>query len=277
MNYRKTNKLKDTNGSSNYHLKGRIIAMKKQTWLFVSIFIGLLLATFTSISLASAQQDCTVFYGNTIPDNQIDGTIGSEWNDAGTYNMSLSPWGTANVWVKQDQTNLYIGLSFLADSENPWVAFQFGTSFCMSNSADGAVFGDDTYSPNGYQDIHFTEGAGVAADAVQNGVGAISVSASKMVNVELKKPLNSGDSDGKDINWTQGNIGTIIIDWDSNGGGSSGGTANHMDGTHTETTMLINSNPIPEFPSTIFILSLLVLTIPATIIGKKWRKRADQT
>ena len=256
--------------------KRRTLAMKKKTFLFFSTAIGLLVVTFALISLASAQQDCDAFYGNPIPDAQIDGTIGSEWNDAGTFaNVSISPWGIARLWAKQDGTYVYIGLRFVADSENPWVAFQLGTTFCMSSSADGALFGDDNYSPNGYVDIHFTEGAGVAADAVQDGKGAISVNSSKFVIVEMKKPLNSEDADGKDINWTQGNTCTLSIDWDSDGGGSSGGSTNHIGGIRKAKTMLINPNPVPEFPSAVLLFSLLVLSIPPIVLRKRWRNRAS--
>jgi len=254
--------------------------MKKQTILFFSLTIVLLAATWASISLASAQQaDCDAFYGTPIPDDQIDGVIGSEWNDAGTFaNVSISPWGIARLWSKQDGTYLYVGLRFVADSENPWVAFQLGPSFCMSTAADGAVFGDDTLSPNGYVDIHFTEGAMIpATDAVQDGKGAISVNASKFVIVEMKKPLSSGDAEGKDIDWEQGQICTLSIFWDSNGGGSSGGNANHIGGGSTSRTMLINANPVPEFPSLVFVLSLMVFTVPAIVLRKRWGKRQSRS
>jgi hypothetical protein len=252
--------------------------MKKHTFLFVSITFGLLLATFSLIGFVSAQQDCSAFYGNPIPDSQIDGVIGSEWDDAGSFtNVAISPWGIAHLWAKQDGTNLYIALRFVADSENPWVAFQMGPSFCMSTSADGAVFGDDTLSANGYVDIHFNEGGMIpAVDAQQDGKGAISVNASKFVIVELKKPLNSGDAEGKDVAWAQGNLGTLTIFWDSDGGGSSGGSASHMSGTAVVNNMLISAEPVPEFPSLILALSLMVLAVPAVILGKRWRKKADQ-
>jgi hypothetical protein len=58
---------------------------------------------------------------------------------------------------------------FYADSKNPWVAFQFGSSFCMATSGDGALFGNDHLTPNGYSDIFFNENPGVTADNIQNG------------------------------------------------------------------------------------------------------------
>jgi hypothetical protein len=256
-----------------------MMLMGKQTFIFVLTLTGLLLVTFAMAGLAFAQQDCEAFRGSPIPDSQIDGIIGSEWDDAGSFtNVAISPWGVAHLWAKQDGTYLYIGLRFVADSENPWVAFQLGPSFCMSTAADGAVFGDDTLSANGYVDIHFTEGGMVpATDARQDGKGTISVNASKFVIVELKKPLSSGDAEGKDIDWAQGSICTLSIFWDSDGGGSSGGSASHMSGTAEVKNMLISADPVPEFPSLILILSLMVLAVPAVILGKRWRKRANQT
>ncbi len=251
--------------------------MGKQTFIFVLTLTGLLLVTFTLSGLVFAQEECKAFRGSAIPDSQIDGVIGSEWDDAGSYaNVTICPSGTAHLWVKHDGTNLYIGLRFVADSENPWVAFQLGSNSCMSTDADGAVFGNDNLSPNGYVDVHFTAGGIVpATDAHQDGVGAISVNASKVVIVELKKSLNSGDTEGKDINWAQGTIGMLSILWDSDGGGSSGGSASHMSGTPVVKNMLISAEPVPEFPSLILILSLMALVIPVVVFGKRWRKRAS--
>ncbi|MFB3887923.1 MAG: hypothetical protein ACE14S_00405 [Candidatus Bathyarchaeia archaeon] len=251
--------------------------MAKRTFIYGLTVVGLLLASLVSVSLVCAQEDCQAFRGNSIPDSQIDGVIGSEWDDAGSFtNVAISPWGIAHLWLKQDGTNLYVGLRFVADSENPWVAFQLGPSFCMSTSADGAVFGDDNLSPNGYVDIHFTEGGIVPAnDARQDGKGVINVNASKFVIVELKKPLNSGDAEGKDIGWAQGDIGTISIFWDSDGGGSSGGSASHMSANPSSKTVLISADPVPEFPSIILALALMALVLPTAVIARRLQKRTS--
>jgi hypothetical protein len=172
---------------------------------------------------AQTQTDCNAYRGKTIPDSEIDGVIGPEWDDAGKIKTTINPEGLADVWTKQDGTYLYVAIRFYADSQNPWVAIQFGQAFCMSPSADGALFGDDNYAPNGYKDIYFLNGGQIGIDAIQNGVGAISVNASNCVVVELKKPLNSGDTAGNDINWTQACSYPMVIMWDSNGGGSGGG------------------------------------------------------
>jgi hypothetical protein len=247
--------------------------MKKRILVLIFVAIGCLMATCGSMKLVLAQSDFSAFYGNPIADSQIDGTIGSEWNDAGSYtNVSINPWGIAHIWTKQDGTCLYIGMSFVADSNNPWVAFELGTSSCMSMNADGAVFGDDNYSPNGYEDIHFTENAGVASDASQDGKGAMSVNSSNFVIMELKKPLNSGDMSGKDINWTQGDTYSLVILWDSDSGGSSGGTTGHLSGTPSVKTILINSNPIPEFPNSIIIAGVVTTAISIVILRKRLLK-----
>ena len=111
----------------------------------------------------------------------------------------------------------------------------------MDAGADGALFGDDSYSANGYVDIRFTSGTSIQQDATQNGKGAISVGGGNIVTIELKKPLNSGDSAGSDIAWQAGNVYNLVIAWDSNGGGSSGGTTNHRSATPIARTILIGA------------------------------------
>jgi hypothetical protein len=234
-------------------------------------------STFLNLSSA-AEEDCDAFYGSSIPDDKIDGTIGPEWDDAGTFtNVPISPFGIATLRAKQDGTFVYIALKFVADSENPWVCFQLGPSFCMSSAADGALFGDDALSANGYVDIYFTESAGVARDSIQDGKGAIIVNASKFVFVELKKPLNSGDAEGKDIGWGNDSNGNIQIFWDSDGGGSSGGIANHAAGTQSQRTMRINSQPVPEFTNLTLVLCMAVIVIPAIMLKKRQQKRARRS
>ena len=218
--------------------------MKKSTLFFVFLVIGLLVVSTSPAKFVSAQSILNAFNGKTIPDSQIDGKIGPEWDDAGSFtNTNISPDEIAHVCTKQDGTYLYIAITFLADSTNPWVAIQFGTSLCMSTTADGALFGDDNYAANGYTDIHFTQGIGIAPDAIQDGIGAISVNASNYATIELKKPLNSLDTSGKDINWTPGKTYTIVIMWSSQGNGSSGGTTTHSSKTPIGHTLLIDEDP----------------------------------
>ena len=256
--------------------------MKTRIFLFVAISI-LLITSMTSVIVeAQTQADCNAYHGASIPDNQIDGVIGPEWNDAGSTNTTINPQGLAEVWTKQDGTDLYVAIRFQADSPHSWVALQFGQDFCMSPSADGAVFGDNTYasdSTNGYCDIHFTDNAAVAPDTIQNGVGAIAVSASNLVVVELKKPLNSGDTAGKDINWSQACSYPMVIMWDSNGGGSSGGTVNHAGGTPLVKTLLISpeSNPVPEFPTSTVIVIAAMATVFVAFLTKRYAPNKPAT
>jgi hypothetical protein len=247
-------------------------SMKTRIFVF-SVFSILLLITTVSfeISQVHAQTSCNAYKGSSIPDNEIDGVIGPEWNDAWSSQTAINPTGTADTWIKQDGTNLYIALRFTADSANPWVAIQFGQSFCMSPSADGALFGDDNYAPNGYKDIYFLESGQIGADATQNGVGAINVNASNTVVVELMKPLNSGDADGKDINWSQACSYPMVISWQSNGGGASGGSVNHAVGTPTVNTVFVSSDvkPVPEFPSATIVLIIGAVTILVAVTMKR--------
>jgi hypothetical protein len=92
----------------------------------------------------------------------------------------------------------------------------------------------------------------------------------------LKKPLNSGDVSGKDVNWAQGNSYALVIMWDSDSGGSSGGTTSHLSGTPSVNTILINSSPIPEFPNPIIIVGVVTTAISTVILRKRLVKRANK-
>jgi hypothetical protein len=249
--------------------------MSKRVFVFILIAVGLLIATCVPVRFVFAQANFHAFHGNAIADSEIDGVIGSEWNDAGSYtNVSINPWGIAHIWLKQDGTYLYLGLRFYADSNNPWVGFQFGSGFCMSTSADGALFGDDDYSANGYRDVSFGDGPSVIPDSTQDGKGAISINASNLVVVELKKPLSSGDVAGVDINWTQGNNYGLLIIWNSVGNGASGGSASHSTELPVQYTIFVDPSSIPEFPSTAFLVILLAVALPAFVLVKRRLKRA---
>jgi len=236
--------------------------------------MGLMLpvALVSSVEFAFAQTDFNAYLGTEITDDRIDGVIGSEWDDAGNFSdVSINPSGVANVWTKHDETYLYIALSFMADSNNPWVAFQFVDGICMKEGADGALFGHDNLSANGYQDIIFGGTPFIVRDSVQDGIGAINVDSSNMVTVELKKPLNSDHADEKDMAWSVGNEYEMIIMWDSDGGGSSAGATNHMGGSRATKVILINAEAIPEF-STTAIITVLVASLVLAIAHKAKHK-----
>lgn len=180
--------------------------------------------------------------GAAIADAGIDGVIGTEWTDAKAYtNVPITPSGTANIWVKNDGTNLYIALQFTADSNDPWVAFQMGATGCMDANADGSLFGHKSYADNGYVDIKFDGQGPILVDATQNGKGFIKVDTGNLITIELKKPLNSGDGTGSDVNWAVGNTYGLVIAWDTNGGGSTGGAVNHKSATPIARTIQIGA------------------------------------
>jgi hypothetical protein len=243
--------------------------MKKPACLLITVTLALLITSCTTIKPVSAQYDFNAFLGNSIANTEIDGTIGNEWNDAGNYtNVAINPQGTAEIWTKHDGTYIYIAIRFTADSDNPWVALQLGNTDCMTPNADGVLFGHDGQAANGYRDISFGGYGDISADSAQDGTGAMTVSASTVVTVELKKPLNSGDSEGKDVEWSEDNTYALVIMWDSDGGGSSGGSVSHKTGTPTARTMFINPDVIPEFPGLIFLAVLAAMAI-ATLIFKR--------
>jgi len=267
--------------------------MKKLSCLILVSTTLLLLAAFALIESAAAQANFNAYLGAAIEDSQIDGNIGSEWDDAGkTTGVALNPQGIAEVWTKNDGINLYIAARFTVDSSNPWVAIQFGGNGSMESNMDGALFGNDNYNIDGYVDIYLSGTGGAKADPTQNGKGAINVTAQNLVTIELRKPLNSGDTAGKDINWAQNGTQTLVMIWDSNGRGSSGGTTNHYGNsavldTAIVRTLLINSSSMPQGgnpiltnadTTTIAILAVaLVVAVVVVIVGVRWvRKRGTK-
>jgi hypothetical protein len=204
-----------------------------------------------------------MFLGTTINDNEIDGILGQEWSDVASYtNIEINPNGNAQVWIKHDQTHFYIALQFQADSHNPWVAFQLDNTECMTSNTDGALFGDDNLAPDGYQDISFGGLGVVSADTSQDGIGAIDISSSNVVTIELKKETNSGDSSGNDVQWSENNTYALVIMWDSNGRGSSGGSANHNSRSPIARTIFFNPEVISEFSGLIPIFMIIILSVP---------------
>jgi hypothetical protein len=147
----------------------------------------------------------------------------------------------------------------------------------MEENTDTALFGDDNYNVDGYVDCYMSPTGGAKADVSKNGIGAISVGSLNVVTVELKKSLNSGDTDGRDINWAANETHTMIIIWDSNGRGSSGGTASHAGGTlgtGTVRTILVNPNEKAgsaadggtAFPSSTYIVALVAVAAVAILV-----------
>ena len=252
--------------------------MKKQTFLVLILATVLLTAYYGSINIANAQTDFNAYSGNPIPDDQIDGVIGTEWDDAGhVEGVALSPQGTADVWTKNDGTFLYIGVRFTADSNDPWVGIQLGGNSCMESGTDLALFGNNLqqFNKDGYADSKMAGEGAAKPDDTQDGKGALNVTSQNIVTLELKKPLNSGDTAGNDINWTQNETKTLIIVWNSNTYGSSGGTTSHFFiNIATVRTLLVNSNTLPQggnsiltnFDTTTAVIVIIVVVVAVIAI-----------
>ena len=224
-----------------------------------------------------AQFDFNAFLGSQIVDENIDGLIGSEWNDASNYvDIAIEPYETAEVWTKNDETYLYLAMQFTADSINPWVAIQFDIPSHMSSGADGAIFGHDRLGANEYRDISFGGVGSITVDSTQNGIGVINVGNSNKVTIELKKPLASGDSAGADIDWTIGSIYTLIFRWDSNGGGSSGGDSSHQSGPARNRTIFINTDEITEFSGLALFVASIITSIIVVLLKKSLKNNIDR-
>ena len=244
--------------------------MNRLAFLSFLLIGAVLVSACVTVDVVYAQFDFNVFLGNTISNEEIDGILGSEWDDASNYpDIAIEPQATAEIWTKHDETYLYIAMQFTADSANPWVAFQFAQTSHMSSGADGAIFGHDRLGANEYRDISFGGLGSISADAIQDGVGAINVGTLNFITVELKKPLSRGDSAGSDIDWSVGNTYMLIIRWDSNGGGSSGGSSSHLSGSASDRTMFINANEIPEFSTLTLFLTITALAVLVVILKKR--------
>ena len=244
--------------------------MNSLTFLSLLLMVTVQATAYVTIEPVYAQFDFNAFLGNPISNGEIDGIIESEWDDAGNYlDIAIEPSATAEIWTKHDRTYLYIAMQIRVDSANPWVAFQFDHTSHMSSGADGALFGHERLGANEYRDISFGGFGSISADTIQDGVGAIRVGDSNLITVELKKPLSSGDSAGNDIAWDVTNTYTLVIRWDSNGGGSSGGSTSHLSGPLGYRTVFINTNEIPEFPGLTLFVVLVTIAILVIILKRR--------
>ncbi len=257
------------------------ILFKKLTFPITLILLLIFPLISITIPFVNAQSDFTMFLGSSINDSNIDGVIGDEWDDVLSYNnIEISPHGNAQIWIKHDQTHLYVAVIFEADSNNPWIALQLGNPNCMTSNTDGAIFGHDLLSSDGYQDIYFGGFGIIRSDISQDGKGAMNISVSNTVTVEVKKPLNTQDADGKDIQWSENNFYDVIIMWDSDGGGSSGGTTSHTSNSPKPKTIYIelqetpapsptptqSPSPTPIELSTILAIIIVVMILSALLI-----------
>ena len=244
--------------------------MTKPAILLLTAMLMLLVTAILTVKPVSAQPDLNAVLGSAIDDSRIDGAMGDEWSDAANQTgVAINPHGTAAIWTKHDDANLYVALSFTADSGNPWVAVMFSPAAHMANTSDGALFGHDEFDANGYGDIFFGGVGIIKIDAQQDGKGAFSIDPQKRVTVELKKPLNSGDQAGNDVNWQQGIAYAVTIMWDSNGDGSSGGSVSHYYGTFTDKTLLISTSSIPELTAFALVAILAATAISATLLFRR--------
>ena len=83
--------------------------------------------------------------------------------------------------------------------------------------------------------------------------------------IEFKKEINSGDSSGNDIQWSENNTYSLVIMWDSNGRGSSGGSANHSSRPLIGRTVLINPDIIPEFSGLLPLILIIIISLPVIL------------
>jgi hypothetical protein len=152
-------------------------------------------------------------YGTSISHGAIDGTIGTEWDDAGGWFVTDMPLGH-KIRAKHDAVYLYILLVVADNTNNPfdlidhdWVGVEFdinGDEYIhgTSESPDDSAFCD--YQTAGGEDW-WIKGFTTASMGNDTSVGGFNdVVAAKGFNTthtiwEFKKRLNSGDTAGYDI------------------------------------------------------------------------------
>jgi hypothetical protein len=71
------------------------------------------------------------------------------------------------------------------------------------------------------------------------------------------------------MSWSEGNTYSVLMTWDSNGGGSSGGEANHALQPPAAQTILISSKAIPEFPYPMLALGILVAAVSLVLLTQR--------
>ena len=113
----------------------------------------------------------------------------------------------------------------------------------------------------------------ISVDISQDGTGAMTVDASNVTTIEFKKPLNSGDSDGKDIAWHESDTYTLILMWNSNLNGASGGNVTHTEGSIDDKNMFLASTTIPEFSGLLFAVLLVAMTISVFVLNRKIKSK----
>ncbi|MFQ6127246.1 MAG: carboxypeptidase-like regulatory domain-containing protein [Candidatus Heimdallarchaeota archaeon] len=187
--------------------------MKKRTLaLLILTFAVLSVSTFYPIVLGAPVGDIQAPQGTSIEDGAIDGTIGTEWDDAGDWVVTDLTIPN-KIRAKHDGTYLYILLVVTDDTDerlpltaHDWTGVEFdinGDEKTMgtTGSPDDAEFCD--YQISGGEDWWMT-GTGSPRGNDTSVGGTNDVVAAKGFNTthtiwEFKKKLNSGDSAGYDI------------------------------------------------------------------------------
>lgn len=184
--------------------------------LIIVIAFGLALCQFFPYTATSAGYWArTVVIGSSIPDNQLDGKIGSEWEDAASSNVYFGGYGykkkyRLSIHMKYDLTYLYIAVvrngPVWGGNPTLWVTIDAtGDGRVYRRGDDGVILPiTDGKLVDNIDYAYYQYGKPPKSDLVFGGTndkkGASRASTYKYV-YELKIPLASGDhgSLGNDI------------------------------------------------------------------------------
>ena len=225
----------------------------------------LLLAVGTSLVSRAPPVSITVPYSSTpVGDPDLDGNPATgAWSDAlataiPLENAEAAPYGSATLYAKHDNVNLFLRLDGSIDvpwtsaaSNRFWVGFivsPTGTTHHGGGTWDGSFFGlwDGTdYAPQPTYPPRVVDTTGFdrppIADGNQDAVGFMRYSGAAApygFTAEWRRPLNSGDAE--DLTYTADGVATynFFATSDSDGGGSQGGNIRHKQVTNLNTLKL---------------------------------------
>jgi len=234
---------------------------------------GLLVILFLAVLLAGGVPGATgvsitiPYSAASVADVDLDGNPGTgAWSDAGSWTIPLengqaSPYGSATLYAKHDDANVYFRVDGKIDvswtsvaTDHFWLGMQVSpssTSHHGGGTWDGVFFGQssivptESYPPVAVDTNGFSKPP--AKDTAQNDFGQMAYSGAAVpysLTAEWKRPLSTGDTQDLTFVADGTTAYNFFVTTDSDGGGSSGGAIDHSAITNLN-TMRFQAPPVP--------------------------------